>query len=148
MYIYIYICRFSHFTKYFEFWTIGNCRGDFSKNPDFREQFKFSNFRADFPLWRSKSLYFELIFRYLTVFWVSELIFGVSELIFLVSELIPLYFGCLNLYFVCLNVYFGCLNLYRLCLVSELILWASEDHHSGITRESGNTEGPSILVIT
>ena len=23
-----------NFSQYFDFWTIGNCRGDFSKNPD------------------------------------------------------------------------------------------------------------------
>ena len=85
------------------------------------------------------------------------------------------YFGCLDLYFGCLNLYFGCLNLYRLFWVSELILWASEDQafwvsvnleilkdqgfrydlwiwkywrtkHSGMTRESGNTERATILV--
>ena len=74
-----------------------------------------------------------------------------------------LYFGCLNLYLGCLNAYFGCLNLYRLFWVSELILWVSElislvlgvwtytfghqrTKHSGMTCESGNTEGPIILV--
>ena len=42
--------------------------GTFLKFPIFRQFFEFSNFRADFPLLRSKSLYFELIL------WVSELI--------------------------------------------------------------------------
>ena len=81
--------------------------GTFLKFPIFRRNLKFQNFRAGFPLLRSKSLYFELIL------WVSELI--------------PLYFGCLNLYFWCQNLYFGCMNLYRLFWVSELILWTSED---------------------
>ena len=74
--------------------------GTFLNLSIFIQNLKFSNIRPDFPLLRSKSLYFELIL------WVSELI--------------SLYFGCLNLYF-------GCLNLYRLFWVSELILWTSED---------------------
>ena len=77
--------------------------GTFLKIMIFRQNFEFSNFRPDFPLLRSKSLYFELIL------WISELI--------------PLYFGCLNLYF-----------------------GHQRTKHSGMTRESGNTEGPSILV--
>ena len=42
--------------------------GTFLKIPIVRKKIEFSNFRADFPLLRSKSLYFELIL------WVSELI--------------------------------------------------------------------------
>ena len=106
--------------------------GTFQKFTIFRQNFEFSNFRADFPCLGQNRYILNLYFRYLTVFWVSELVFLASELIFLVSEHIPLYFGCLNLYFGCLNLYFGCLNLYRLCWVSELILL-------GI-------RGPSILV--
>ena len=45
--------------------------GTFLKIPTFRQNFEFSNFRADFPLLRSKSLYFELIL------WVSDCILGV-----------------------------------------------------------------------
>ena len=108
--------EFDFFVKNQDFWISATnlicglsemVEGTFLKFPMFRQQIGFSNFRADFPLFRSTSLYFELIL------WVSELI--------------PLYFGCLNLYFGCKNLYFGCLNLYRLFWVSELILWASED---------------------
>ena len=45
--------------------------GTFLKNPTFRQNFEFSNFWPDFPLWRSKSLYVELIL------WVSDCILGV-----------------------------------------------------------------------
>ena len=45
--------------------------GTFLKFPIFRQNFEFSNFRADFPLWRSKSWYFELIL------WVFDCILGV-----------------------------------------------------------------------
>ena len=133
-----------------DFWILANnlifglsdiVEGTFLKLPFFRKKTFFSFFGADFPTLTSKLLYFELIL------WVSELI--------------SLYFGCLNLYVGCQNLYFGCLNLYRWFWVSELILWASEDQafwydpwiwkywrtkHSGMTRASGNTEGPSILV--
>ena len=68
-------------------------------------------------------MYFELILWVSDSFGVSELILRVSELILWVSELIPLYFGCLNLYF-----------------------GHQRTKHSDMTRESGNTEGPSILV--
>ena len=67
--------------------------GTFLKIPSFRQNLEFSNFRPDFTLLRSKSLYLNLYFRYLTVFWVSELVFWVSELILWVSEFISLVLG-------------------------------------------------------
>ena len=45
--------------------------GTFLKIPIFRQNSEISNFRPDFPLLRSKSLYFEVIL------WVSDCILGV-----------------------------------------------------------------------
>ena len=55
----------------FRFWMHGNCRYGHLKNLDFSSKFEISNFRPDFPLLRSKSLYFEVIL------WVSDCILGV-----------------------------------------------------------------------
>ena len=114
----------------------------------------FRSFGPTSSCWGQNRSILNLYFGHLTVFWVSELIFWVSELI-------PMYFGCLNLYFGSQNLYFGCLILCCWLRVSELIPWAAEDQafsydswiwkywrtkHSGMTCESGNTEGPNILV--
>ena len=102
--------------------------GTFLKIPIFRQFFDFSNFWADFPLLKSKSMYFELII------WVSD---------------------CTNLYFECLNLYCWCLNLYRLFWVSELIFWVSElilwvseliSLVLGVWTYTLGIRGPSILV--
>ena len=94
-----------------------------------------------------------LYFVYLTVFWVSELVFRVSEPILLVSELISLVLGVWTYtlgvwtYIACV----GCLNLYfghqRTKHSEDLWIWKYwRTKHSGMTCESGNTEGPGILV--
>ena len=79
---------------------------------------------SELMLWVSEltPLYFGPYFGRLNLYSYSSILW-VPELILCVSELIPLYFGCLNLYF-----------------------GHQRTKHSGMTRESGNTEGPSILV--
>ena len=94
------------------------------------------------------------IWTYTSVLWVSELMLWVSALILWASEL-----TCCTL-----DVWTYTLGVWTytaVLWVSELILWVSEDQafwydpwiwkywrtkHSGMTCESGNTEGPSILV--
>ena len=137
--------------------------GTFLKIPIFRQQIEFSNFRPDFLLWRSNLLYswcmtlyvwcLNLYFCCLNLYFgCLNLYIGCLNLYFgclnLYSGYLNLYYGCLNLYFGCLNLYFGCLNFYRLCWVSELILLGIRGPSIPRTRESGNTEGPSILVWT
>ena len=118
----------------FHFWTIGICGwAFFGKSVIFCQTFEFSKLGAEFNLLRSNSIYLQLML------WVSELML--------------LYFGCLNLYF----------GIWTYTLGVELMLWMSElilrafwydlwiwkyrrTKHSGMTRESGNNEGPSLLV--
>ena len=97
--------------------------GTFLKIQTFCQKNHFLKFRSDFPLLRSKSMYFELILR------VSDCILGVWTYISGVWTYtlgVWTHVAC----FGCLNSYFG----------------HQRTKHSGMTSESGNTEGPSILV--
>ena len=110
---------------------------------------KFSvNFGPTSPCWGQNRYILSLYFGYSTVFWVSELVFRVSEPILWVSELISLVLGVWTYtlgvwtYIACV----GCLNLYfghqRTKHSEDLWIWKYwRTKHSGMTCESGNTEG-------
>ena len=133
------------------FWLSEIAVGTFLKMPIFRQYFEFSNFRANLPLWRSKSLYFQLIF------WMSVYVLGVWTYILGVwTYMLGVWTCILGVWTYTLGVWthiacFGCLNLYfghqRTKHSEDLWIWKYwRTKHSGMTFESGNTEGPSILV--
>ena len=157
--------------------------GTFLKFPIFRQNFEFSNFRADFPLLRSylgRTAYifswklqidvfwtYTLgVWTYIAVFWVSELILWVSELILWVSELISLVLG---VWTYTLGIRGPSILVWpvNLEILKDQAFWYDSwiwkygrTKHSGMWPsflktcplaspsifESGNIEGPSILV--
>ena len=139
--------RFLHLTHNLNFGLSEIVEGTFLKIPIFRQNFEFSNFRPDFPLLRSKSLYFELIL------WVSDCILGVWTCILGVWTYtlgVWTYIacvGCLNLYFWASEdqAFWGPVNLEILkdqAFWYDLWIWKYwRTKHSGMTCESGNTEG-------
>ena len=121
--------------------------GTFLKFPMFHQNFEFLNFRPDFFLWKSKSWYFELIL------WVFDCMLGVWTCILGVWPYtlgvwtcIPCV-GCLNLYFWASEdqAFWGLVNLEILkdqAFWYDLWMWKYwRTSHSGMTCESGNTEG-------
>ena len=117
----------------------------------FRKNNRFRICGPTSPCWGQNRYILSLYFGCLTVFLVSEPIFWVSELIFWVSELISLVLGVWTYtlgvwtYIACV----GCLNLYfghqRTKHSEDPWIWKYwRTKHSGMTGESGNTEGQAF----